>query len=88
MRYFYHCFAVVTSFVVQNNNQIENSLIETLTTMVSLSFRNTLEPSKELIRRTLIRKLSDIKRSMSMSGIAIILELGILLYNEIHSHGH
>ena len=41
MRYLY-CFAVVNSFVVQqaaeNNNQIENSLTETLTTMVSLSF--------------------------------------------------
>ena len=38
MRYLY-CFAVVNSFVVQqaDNNQIENSLTETLTTMVSLS---------------------------------------------------
>ena len=39
MRYL-HCFAVVTSFVVQNNNQLENSLTETLTTMVSLSLQN------------------------------------------------
>ena len=38
MRYL-HCFAVVTSFVVQNNNQLENSLTETLTTMVSLSLQ-------------------------------------------------
>ena len=42
MRYLY-CFAVVNSFVVQqaveNNNQIENSLTETLTTMVSLSLQ-------------------------------------------------
>ena len=39
MRYLY-CFAVVTSFVVQNNNnQLENSLTETLTTMVSLSLQ-------------------------------------------------
>ena len=38
MRYL-HCFAVVTSFVVLNNNQLENSLTETLTTMVSLSLQ-------------------------------------------------
>ena len=40
MRYLY-CFAVVNSFVVQqaDNNQIENSLTETLTTMVSLSLQ-------------------------------------------------
>ena len=40
MRYLY-CFAVVNSFVVQqaDNNQIENSLTETLTTMVSLLFQ-------------------------------------------------
>ena len=47
MRYL-HCFAVVTSFVVQNNNQLENSLTETLTTMVSLSLQMCLE--QKLIR--------------------------------------
>lgn len=47
MRYL-HCFAVVTSFVVQNNNQLENSLTETLTTMVSLSLGFKL-PSPKLI---------------------------------------
>ena len=48
MRYL-HCFAVVTSFVVQNNNQLENSLTETLTTMVSLSLQ-MCSGRKKLIR--------------------------------------
>ena len=51
MRYL-HCFAVVTSFVVQNNNQLENSLTETLTTMVSLSLQMCLEQKTHFLNRT------------------------------------